>query len=79
MFGRPEVALSCSADTETAHVYVALCHVMSGAGGGYRLVTWGVANMNGGHPRPQTSLTQRSTFKHVVSYKSCMKPSRSKL
>lgn len=47
MFGRPEVALSCSADTETAHVYVALCHVMSGAGGGYRLVTWGVANMNG--------------------------------
>ena len=31
------------------------------------------------HPRPRTSLTQKSTFKHVVSYKCCMKPSRSKL
>ena len=31
------------------------------------------------HPRPQTSLTQKSTLKHVVSYKCCMKPSRLKL
>ena len=31
------------------------------------------------HPRPQTSLTQKSTLKHVVSYKCCMLPSRLKL
>ena len=28
------------------------------------------------HPRPQTCLTQKSVPKHVVSYKRCMKPSR---
>ena len=27
------------------------------------------------HPRPQTGLTQKSLLTHVVSYKSCMKPS----
>ena len=31
------------------------------------------------HPRPQTGLTQKSGFKLVVSYKSCMKPSTLKL
>ena len=31
------------------------------------------------HPRPQTGLTQKSVNKHVVSYKSCMKPSTLKL
>ena len=30
-------------------------------------------------PRPQTGLTQKSRFKLVVSYKSCMKPSTLKL
>ena len=33
----------------------------------------------GHHPRPQTGLTQKSVNKHVVSYKSCMKPSTLKL
>ena len=36
-------------------------------------------NIFGIHPTPQTGLTQRFRFKHVVSYKSCMKPHRSKL
>ena len=31
------------------------------------------------HPRPQTGLTQKSVPKHVVSYKRCMKPSRTRL
>ena len=31
------------------------------------------------HPRPQTCLTQKSVPKHVVSYKRCMKPSRTRL
>ena len=43
----------------------------------YRLLWW--SGKLATHPRPQTSLTQKSPYKHVVSYKCCMKPSRSKL
>ena len=47
VFGRCEVDIRCRVDTATAHVYLALCHVMNTNGGGYRLLTYGVQNLNG--------------------------------
>ena len=37
------------------------------------------AAVNTTHPRPGTCLTQRLVLKHVVSYKSCMKPGRTRI
>ena len=47
VFGRCDVEVTCHVDTDTAHVYVALCHVMTTNGGGYRLLTYGVQSLNG--------------------------------
>ena len=47
IMGHCEVSVICSVDTEAAQLYVGLCHVMSSSNGGYRLITYGVQNING--------------------------------
>ena len=47
ILGRAGLELDCQADTEQAQLYAALCHVMDGQGGGFRLLTYGLLNISG--------------------------------
>jgi len=59
IFGQPVVTLECDVDSETAQLYCGLCHVLPG--GGSRLLTYGLLNLNGLEPSRQ--LTKGKVYK----------------
>ena len=55
VFGQTEVQVTCQTETDVSQIYVALCHLMTTRGGGHRLLTYGVQNIQGKQVRFQIS------------------------
>lgn len=64
IFGQPSLTLECEVDRETAQVYCGLCHVLPG--GGSRLLTYGLLNLNGLEPTRQLTKGKVYTVKVML-------------